>query len=1144
MRGDLLPIIATWKENGQNEKSKARIALACLEILVPLTWPLEHEEMTANHHRHTPYILQAQVKYKAGVLHWDTTSVLRQAIRTALPALAMRRDQRTARDDGIIKLMLYFIRNIAAIRQVPNLPSQGLDHEVSRSATIEAFRAQDVFALLLTMCSNMGEDFNLEDVIILEILFNLIKGVDVEKLWMNETQKKESNISDLKAILDAEANMHREAKKNAPTRHGRFGTMIWVKQDNHSMKAVSGQDNLKDDQTALFNIDNTKKWNKPLQRRKDLEHSIHDFDLKEHLTGTASEQLRNFAEEFLDSGFNPLITHLRKAIEREAERLLPINYRQFFYVVAWFLKAERVRRERKQKDAKSAKTVQNFDPEGYALVAAVLNQETFITLNRYMQMSYDDKSWQDLNSSMRCFTEILHTIQDMAQSPLEEDQDIAENIQNRIFYEETTHDRIISLLKGYKDQGLGYLDACTELAHVFLRLLERYSKDNVDLQIRSKRRARRKQKEATQKQQSEHQGSEQDDGEESEHEDVMDVVQVSKERKFDFKRFAAKFVSQPSVDTFVALLKFYKDLTLEQLKRVHRFLYRVAFKQEQAVLLYRVDIIALLYRLIEGPESLPKKHEMYGEWSEFTKQLFRKLFKKIDQRPELVVEMLFSKISATLYYLEYGHDKTTSTTARAPAELEVNSSVTRDRNEQIGIVVTILLRDDKKELVDWVKKNVSSAYEERRAWEAEAEARRADAETAAPASESEVTEPQPVVDMPAAQPSYITLRADTEDVRIAMFKNARFKLMMKLVGFAQKDDEHTDTSDATWIIPSFITASHLEESKAAINQYTFAQWQPQNEDDVPEDMLRRVRKESTRTSHDYADDAEGGEARRDAFINDSEGDDGPLPEEEEFLFPDNPRKRRSALERLKDKRKAKKRKRGSDNEDGAEDSEDEAVREERRRRRKEAAAARRRKFKSEAFIRDSDDETDEEADKLFFAREAEIRQKHDKKVKMQMAVSSSTAKDSDFDASERKRRAMARLRGDADEDRDVDMDQDENSLPASSQPKRRQRERSSVIGSDDDEDDTPPSSPPAGETSEDDPDDDVGKKAKNHILKELAQARTAATKPRSKMADRLGTVENDSSSDVDVEDEDIVISKATSLRRNRGGFVLDDDDDE
>src|SRR6201994_1375611 len=144
-------------------------------------------------------------------------------------------------------------------------------------------------------------------------------------------------------------------------------------------------------------------------------------------------------------------------------------------------------------------------------------------LNRYMQVSFDNKEWQDLNASMRCFTQVLLTVQEMAASPLEDDQEIADNIQNRIFYEETTHDRIIAILKGYKDQGFGYLDACIELSHVFLRMLERYSKENVDLQIRSKRRAKKKQKEEK-KQAAGTDGDPAAEDEESENEDIADVV--------------------------------------------------------------------------------------------------------------------------------------------------------------------------------------------------------------------------------------------------------------------------------------------------------------------------------------------------------------------------------------------------------------------------------------------------------------------------------------------------------------------------------------------------------------------------------------------------------------------------------------------
>lgn len=1111
--GDLVPILASWPEDGKENRVKARVALACLEVLVPLTWPLETGgEMTLNHHRHTPYLQQSQVIYKAAVLGCDTSNILRQVVRIGLPAIAAAKDARTSRDEGILKLMLYFFRNIAVIQQVPNLPSQGLDSEVSRSATIEAFRNQDVFALLLTISSNMGEDFNLQDVIVLDIIFNLIKGVDPKKLWMTEEQRKGQGISELSAALALEAATTSEAKKNESTRHGRFGTMLWVKRQGQNMVAVSGQDNLQNDDKAFFNMDKSKKWNKPQQKRKDLDHTIHDFNRSTRITTSASEKLRNFVEEFLDSGFNPLFTHLRKAIEREADRLTDVNYRQFFYAVAWFLEAERARRETQKKELKPTKVRSDFEDESYSLVAAVLNQETFIMLNRFMQVSVDNKEWQDLNASMRCFTQILLTVQEMAQSSLEEDQEIADNIQNRIFYEETTHDRITNILKGYKDQGFGYLDACTELSHVFLRMLERYSKENVDLQIRSRRKAKKKRQEAAKQAAVNGEKPAEDEDEASENEDIADVVQVSKERKFDFNRFAAKFSTQASVDTYVSLLKFHRDLSPEQLKRAHRFFHRVAFKQDLAVLLYRVDIVALFYKMINGPENMDPKSPLYKEWSEFTRQVFKKMFKKIEQRPELMVELLFSKINSTLYYLEFGKEKQTISATRAPAELELRPAPGRDINEQIGIVVTILVKDDKANLVRWVKSMLSKASDERHGWEAEAESRRATAVEAGEAAEQNGEAAAPEIEV--SQPSYITVWPTSDDIRTAMFKNARLKLLMRLVGFEMLAEE--DALGAPWIVPGSLTSESLSKSKSVIEQYEQTPWQSDVPDEDPEDLLRRSRNKAKNQNEDE-------EPQHGGFLDDSEG-------EEEFMFPDNPRKKRT--KNVLDELKAQRRKRKRDNDDEGEEEVDEEAAARRRAAREAALRDRRRKIKSEAYIRDSDDESDEERDRLFFEREDQLRQKQEDYIQKQITLSGNKPTTKGTDKSKKKKGKSApptQSTGFESEDddllmRDFDVAPDET---ASSQPLR-------ISTSDEDSEEEDESTPMSSQTSA------VGRKAQNTdgALRPVSQGKS---RPAASLMDLLDNSDHEDENDAGKEALPVL-----RRREMRGGFIVDssDDDDE
>lgn len=741
--GDLLQILAAWPENATNDRLKSKIALACLELLVPLTWPLDKDtqQMTVNHHRHIPYLQIAQLGYKREIINYDGARILHTAVRCALPSIAQPMGDRNTRDEGIIKLVLYFLRNIIMIAPPLNVQYEGDEAEISRSATIGAFDYQDIFLVLLTISSGMGEDFNTQDVVILDILFHLIKGVDIEKLFADDTAAANSKVDELVRLRKKEAAMLRSYQTNAPTRHNRFGTMVWMQREDSKMTTISGQAAMLDGTRSLAKMDSTKKF-KPARRALKGENGPLDFDTPVTLNTQANKHLRAFVENFLDSGFNPLFNHLRKAIDREAERVLEYHPRQFFYLVSWFLEAERQRRKSK-KDSKSSKHKVPDEVDSFSLVASVLNQEMFVTLNRAMDSTLENKMWQELSAAMKCFTQILLTVQDMSDSPLEEDQEIAENILNRMFYEETTHDRVATITRGYNDQGFGYLDSCTELAHNYLRILEQYSKQNVDLQVRSRRRTRRKKKAAREAGED---GPDDEIIDESDGEDERRAETTSRERKFDFKRFASRFLTQGCVDTFVTFTAYFNDLKSAQLKRSHRFFYRVAFKQEMSVMLFRVDIIALLYKMIKGPEGLDPQASCYKEWDELVKQILKKCTRKIQERPELVVEMLFSKINSTAHYLEYGYEKqTVSSRPRAAAELEVKGG--NEWEEQVKIVVGAMLDRNEGEHLQWMKSQLYSAEAERRSWEGANIALRSIEQASVPADEApatvEVEQPEP-----------------------------------------------------------------------------------------------------------------------------------------------------------------------------------------------------------------------------------------------------------------------------------------------------------------------------------------------------------------------------------------------------------------
>ncbi|KFG80939.1 drug resistance protein MdrA [Metarhizium anisopliae] len=932
IEGDLLPILMTWPENAMDNKFRSRIALACFELMVPLTWPIDwdKERMTVNHHRHLPVLELAQVQYKRAIINFDGARILHAAVRAALPAMALPIGDRTARDQGVIKLVLFFLRNMASITPPPNGKYKGDESQVSRSAIIDAFSYQDIFHVLLMLSSNMGEDFRTEDTTVMEIIYHLVKRVDSEKLFMNEQQLNKAKATELSALMSKESAMLQSHNRKGATRHNRFGTMIWVKRDDGKMSSLSGQDALADAAVRNQKMDEIKKFKPPRRARKDNQNE-RDLGPPVKLNARANDQLRKFVDEFLDSGFNPLFQHIRKTIDREAPHLLQHHRRQFFYLVAWFLEAERVRRKVKKPNSQESADISSFQ-----LVAGVLNQEMFITLSRALQESYDMKDWTELTAVMRCFTQILLTVQEMAESANEDDEQIAENVLSRLFYEESAHDAIANIIKTYKDQGFDYLDASTELVHHFLRILEAYSKQNVDMQVRSRKRTRRKKKQAA---------KEGGDEEEAVLDDSADdeeaAERTSKERKFDFHKYSTRFAPQGVVDTFIRFTKYYRDLTDTQLKRAHRYFYRLAFKQEMSVMLFRVDIIHLLYNMIKGPNALEKSSSMFKDWEELVKQILRKCTKKIQERPELIIEMLFSKLQGTAFFLEYGHERQTTSRSQPKPAAELEFKHTEERDEQVAIAVGALLDKNGSEHISWVRQVLSDAESERRAWTAAADAKR-DAE-AVFGDDPAITDTEPKT------PPVFSVKPDGAERRTAMFKNAHLRLLMKLSGMQLMGPASEETPESLWIIPETISADQLKDTIHFINQAEFSP--PTFEDGfLAEHQLKRKAAPKKKAAFDDEEDADD-----DGFLDD------------ETLFPaGGPTARKLADEKKKPKKTRRRRKANNTVEL------DDSVVEEKVRKRREKELEKARKIKSALYVRDGDDEFDSDEDEAFFAREREI----------------------------------------------------------------------------------------------------------------------------------------------------------------------------
>lgn len=293
---DLIEILLLWKDEDTADKVKSRIALACVEILAPLLWPivLNRDTSTNNQARHAPYLTNYQAQAKKALL--GHPGVLRAIVRTALPSIALSEKDRTPRDEGIINLVLYVFRNLAAI---------GCCDSVSKSKTFLAFEQEQVLDLLLTIAGNVFEGFSTQDTVVIDLLYHLLCGIDVHAIL------SENVGPELENLLECERLQNSINSRKAVTRHNRFGTMISVVAADVRL-TVPSQKALLSKEYSLQKIDSSKKWNKSRPRHPDV-----DVIKLVRLTPEATKVLRKFLARMMESSFNRKILkniHSRSSI--------------------------------------------------------------------------------------------------------------------------------------------------------------------------------------------------------------------------------------------------------------------------------------------------------------------------------------------------------------------------------------------------------------------------------------------------------------------------------------------------------------------------------------------------------------------------------------------------------------------------------------------------------------------------------------------------------------------------------------------------------------------------------------------------------------------------------------------------------------
>lgn len=190
---DLVPILLETAGRGMFEDKRA---VAVADLFTAMTWPIdlaeELKELDEVLDKGTDYtqLVESHLQYKAALLK---PGVMEALLGIVLPCLAKDAKERTERDVQVIGVILYLIRNLAFIKDLPsnmNMSADQAEYSSLQTRLVKRLSETNILDLLLTIASNASDDpmFNGWNALLLEIFYLLFRGVKPSSLVADQAK--------------------------------------------------------------------------------------------------------------------------------------------------------------------------------------------------------------------------------------------------------------------------------------------------------------------------------------------------------------------------------------------------------------------------------------------------------------------------------------------------------------------------------------------------------------------------------------------------------------------------------------------------------------------------------------------------------------------------------------------------------------------------------------------------------------------------------------------------------------------------------------------------------------------------------------------------------------------------------------------
>lgn len=686
---DLTVILCQWDKpppGVKRTKTTDKIMLACLELLVLLTWPVDvGRKMLMKDYTAKTNVRRAQLAYKHHILTYQHGRTFKAVIRLGLEALQLPKEDREPRDINILRLIMFFIRNVLYIEPLPpskapkgvtnstDLPNGISREDLGLNVVLAAFERNKVLLLLNSVAHSLLNDLTDDSfgLLVVECLLLITKTVPVASLFSARRAPQDISTTvppassavglQLQDLLSEEEKRKKHQKNNVSTRHGRFGTLLSIQTpDNSSYYTVSGQDALASTHVTLEKLDRTKKWHKTSGFKYDSNQYVKTSSA--YLNQRSGEILVKFVDQLLASGsFNNMlkfVSHFLTNVSTDADlgrrgMLDAIDGHElasYFMTITWFFRFKRERLSFYHSlNQKPAEGEDNLD---YGSIGAALSEVNFILLISYFRSAYDAKDYDSLHVAMVCLREMLLIsnsifIKERSQKEIElaseedinEDRELAEGILRKLFSQKQFLDIIINVPKNALKHSPEYLSVAVSIVHVLLKCFEALANEDVKLYIKTRRKMSKLNRRGGLNNDMDRQHWDLIDRGSDEEDDEEQMKYITQERKLDFKNTEIRFFHSDIVTTHVEYLTRYEDLTHEEIKRGISFFHRLFVVRKDYAALFRLDFMNLIHKL---RNYLPRSSSIRRHVEEFI-VYFMKKFKVAFERFPVAVELLFPR---------------------------------------------------------------------------------------------------------------------------------------------------------------------------------------------------------------------------------------------------------------------------------------------------------------------------------------------------------------------------------------------------------------------------------------------------------------------------------------------------------------------